>query len=796
MSVFDENLQKFENNFSISFDLSIWDVRQFGYILRIINSKNQEVDFVFVNFRGEKDLYLDFHSPITHKSIQIPVKKEELAERKWLPVQISFDLKNDQASVFVNKSKYECNSIGLSNPSRLKFVYGLYGLNLDVPRIAVKNIRITEDGKLKFTFPLNESTGEDVHDSNGTRLGHVKNAEWMINRHYYWEKKTTFSVDASTGVTYDEAENRVLIVNHDTIINYYLNYNRKENFVINKFPFRVSSGGAIYDEKSKKIYLYNLGLHNYKSLSMCIVNMKNHSAVYGNPAMENELHHHNIFLAGEQRTPYIFGGYGRHSYSDKIYSYNNKTDCWEKISFSGDSIIPRFFSAVGSGTDSSDMLIMGGIGNESGRLEHGGKYLYDLYSLDVKLKRIKKLWELNDVPVGFVPCSNLVLNENKTYFYTLCYPHHEADAFMQLYRFSIADGSYEIMSDSIALKSGNINTAVYLFYNKRVREFYSVIREYTNQHNSEVRIYSLSAPPVRRSDLNSDRQNFALSIPTGFLAIIIIILLFRFRKKIFQKQNALPRRDIIEQKERFRTSVTQKTNAIYVLGDFLVYDKKGTDISYRFSGKLKALFALILFHSRESSGISTEILTSDLWPDKDAVNAKNNRGVTINRLRGVLSDLDGISLVFHNSKWIFFFNDSFYCDFIESEAIIERLGNDKTANHDHEMDLLLNVLKRGALFCGIQEFWIDTFKQEYENKVEKLLWNYILNLYEHKKYAQLIRFSDLYFIIDPLNEDIMNLCMKAFKKLGKTKQAMILYNKFVLKYKDSMGEYPEQKISF
>lgn len=797
LSIFENKLQKFENVVSISFDLSIWDIKQFGYILRVIDEKNQEVDFVFVNFRGDDDLYLDFHSPITHKSVPIPIKKEYLYEKKWLQIKIIFDLKNDRATVNLNDSVYQCHPIGFSNPSRFKFVYGLYGLNLDVPGMAVKNIMISQDKSNEYFFPLNESQGEDVHDNKGHKLGQAKNADWIINSHYYWQEKTTLRVDSSMGVTYDNLNNRIMIVNRDTIISYSPDTDKRDYEIIKNLPFSTSSGGAIYDAHSKRCYLYNLAQHNLSTPSMAIVNMESHSVSYGNPVMNNELYHHNVFLAGDRRVPCIFGGYGQHSYTNKVFAYNIEKDIWEKISFTGDSIMPRYFSAAGPGPNPSDILIMGGVGNESGKQEHGGRHLYDLFLLDMKAMRIKKIWELDDVPVGFVPCSNLVLDENKTHFYTLCYPHHEVNAYMQLYRFCLNDGSYEIVSDSIALKSEKPNTTVYLFYNSMAQEFYSVIREYTDQHDSQVRIYSLLSPPVSQAALNvyQNTPNWYLIIILPF--VILLILLFLFRKKIFHRKETLLQQELIGSKDYLWSHpAIQKTNAIYVLGDFTVYDKKGMDISYRFSSKIKALFALILFYSNESSGVSTETLTSDLWPDKDVLSAKNTRGVTINRLRSILSDLDGVSLVFHNSKWFLTFDKTFHCDFLESTIIMDRLENDKTNSRDEDMHQLLNILKRGAIFPGIQELWIDSFKREYENKAEKLLWNYITELYEHKKYTQLIGFSELYFIIDPLNEDIMNLCMKAFQKLGKTEQGMVLYNKFVSKFKDSMGEEPKNKFTF
>ena len=90
--LFDNKLLKLNDSVRIDFELSIWDIKQFGYILRVINESKQEINFAFVNFYGEDKMYLDFHSPITHKSVQIPITKQDIEEKRWLPISIKFNL--------------------------------------------------------------------------------------------------------------------------------------------------------------------------------------------------------------------------------------------------------------------------------------------------------------------------------------------------------------------------------------------------------------------------------------------------------------------------------------------------------------------------------------------------------------------------------------------------------------------------------------------------------------------------------------------------------------------------------
>ena len=228
--IFGDKFQKFENSFCLSFDLSIWDINQFGYVFRVINAQKQEVDFVFVNFYGVDKMYLDFHSPITHKSVQIPISEEAIKQKENLHLDVCFNLKEDKATITCKDSVYTCNPIGLTNPSSLQFAFGLYGLNLDVPQMLIRDIRIQKADKKIFHFLLNESEGEFAYDKTGKIKAHVKNPEWIVNRHYYWQPNSKFELEGNASITYDEANNRILILNNPRKTKSELNQKPKATF--------------------------------------------------------------------------------------------------------------------------------------------------------------------------------------------------------------------------------------------------------------------------------------------------------------------------------------------------------------------------------------------------------------------------------------------------------------------------------------------------------------------------------------------------------------------------------------
>jgi hypothetical protein len=74
--------------------------------------------------------------------------------------------------------------------------------------------------------------------------------------------------------------------------------------------------------------------------------------------------------------------------------------------------------------------------------------------------------------------------------------------------------------------------------------------------------------------------------------------------------------------------------------------------TYMFSTKLKQVFCVILQYS-EDDGIASQRLGDILWPDKPTDKVKNSRGVTMNHLRKVLVELDGIKLIYKRGRFRF-----------------------------------------------------------------------------------------------------------------------------------------------
>jgi two-component SAPR family response regulator len=623
----------------------------------------------------------------------------------------------------------------------------------------------------------------------------VKNPEWIVNKHFYWQAKSRFHIRDKASVAYDEANNRIILINGDSILCYYPRYGTTENYKSGNILSGFNVEDAIYNPYSSRCYLFGdtavpppapVTLQNNLMLT-CL-----------HPFGEKNSAHHSYFFSSSGDL-YRFGGAGNHLYSNKISRYDNERQQWEMLSFTGDIITPRFYSAAGDGVQPDEKLIFGGFGNETGKQEHSGHNLYDLHLLNLKQKTIIRLWGFPEMPkVEFIPGNNLILSEDKKHFYALCYAHHLPNTMGHLYRFDLQNGSYDVVSDSISFISEDMNTSVNLFYSRQMNEFYAVIREFSDKGETDVKVYSLLSPPITKSRLENSvppREWYGIFIWIAALVIFLpaayMFLRYLYRKRMARRNGdaGLPH---LQQESEYDGKL-QKRSAVYIFGNFTVYDRNGVDISYRFGLKMRALFSLLLLNTNNGAGISTEELTSKIWPDKDTNGAKNVRNVTVKRLRNLLEDIEGISLLHQNSQWLFTFEPPFYCDYLEYSGLRHRLYTD-TESYPALMERLVMILRNGTLLLSVHDLGIDEYKSKEEEKLVQLLKDYINYLYVEKQYQKIIFTAVIFFMQDPLNEEILNICISAYNKLGKNGDAKILFKNYKRTYKMLTGEEYRKRI--
>jgi len=791
LRVFSSDVPEFHNHLYINFDLSLWDNAHLGYVFNLAEKDNSySLSYLYMNSSG----FLNFNIDRKSNKIQIPLDKSMLKKGKWIKVRLDFDLKNDQVNLYVNNKLYQANALGLKDDVEGNLIFGKNQFYTEVPNMAIKNLSVG-DNKKTYVFPLDEWKGTEVHDQEGDVTGAVENPVWLINESYFWKPVYRNSFKQVVGLNFNTIDQNLFIFKKDSLITF--NSESKRAIATpyqNLLPVPMVLGKSIFNERENKCYIYELfdipkGMPSTASLSMDKNNLK--WEAIGKTILPQQRHHHNMFYNLQQDTIYLFGGYGAYSYYNKFLKYDAGKDSWVEVPFKGDNITPRFFAASGSSDNPDEILLFGGYGNESGNQVVGGKQFYDLYRINLKTHTIKKAWSIRPQNKEvFVPANNLILSPDKKHFYALCYPHEIAKTEIRLYKFSLQDGSYEVVSAPIPVTSERIESDINLFFNRKTNEFYCTIQEFTDRINSSIKIYSLLAPPVSNAaylkSLAPPQNKGYLLLYLGLGVVIIlgvfVVIIIRRKPAGVLPAPEMPLTSLPMPIEKPDTG--KKQNAVYLLGEFIVYNKNGRDITYLFSPKIKQLFVLILVNSRDFTGITSKKVSALLWPDKDLAKTKNIKGVTFNHLRSIISDLNGIELTFQNDNYLFKFSEELFCDyFVVSELIKES----QWGNNDQKILEHFDLISRGTLLADMSDPWLDDFKNNYDEQLVGMIQPILVKQYDSGDLRMVPDLARLILDIDPFNDTALKYQLKGIRKQKGIEHARKVYDQFIAEYKRSFG---------
>jgi len=790
LKVFNADIPEFRDHLFINFDLSLWDNAHLGYVFNLAEKDNSySLSYLYNDGAG----YLNFNIDRKSNKIKIPLDASLLKKKKWMRVKIDLDLKGDRVSIYINNKVYQASQLGFADQMPANLIFGKNQYYTEVPNMAIRNLEVGNDSK-KYLFPLDEWKGNSIRDQNGDVTGTVENPVWLINESYFWKPVYRRSFKDVAGLNFNTLDQSLFIFSKDSLITYNAELKRVTSLAYkNTCPVPMVLGKSIFNARENKCYIYELfdvpkGMPSVAALDMNKNNLT--WEAIGKAALPQQRHHHNVFYDLKQDTFYMFGGYGSYSYYNTFLKYDKTVDKWEKVAFKGDRIDPRFFAATGNADKEDELFLFGGYGNESGNQVVGGKQLYDLFRINLKDHMVKKCWSIRPAKDVFVPANNLILSTDKKYFYALCYPHEIARTALRLYKFSVKDGSYEVVSAPLPVISERIESDINLFFNRNTDEFICTLQEFTDRKNSEIKVYSIASPPVSNvaylASLNPQKRSKIKLIYIGIAVLILmtgLVLIYRKRSsvsllKVEEDSDDLP----VAAKD-----IEKRKNSVYLLGEFLVNNKHGKDITYLFSPKIKQLFILILLCSRDGHGCTSKKISSTLWPDKDISKTKNIKGVTFNHLRNIISDIDGIELTFLNDTYLFKISDDFFCDYFFVSDIIEK----NQPGDDHLILEYFDLISRGTLLKDMPDQWLDDHKYNYEGRLIEVIQPELKKQYEAGDLKLVLEVTKLIFCIDPFSDMALKYQLKSLRRLKGIEYAHKIYDLFAAEYRRSLGtEYP------
>lgn len=790
----------FTKNFQLSFELSIRDFDTFGYVFLLKEDQGKtKYSFTYTYLDGENSTF-KFNTDGKENHYSLNLRNDALAYQ-WIPVSFAFDLQQDVLTIRIGDNEKKITSLGLKDTFCPHLFFGRYDYILDMPTFAIRNLKLEGDRSHSYTFPLNENEGEEVHTSIGKVLGTVVNPVWLINGSYHWEKLFEYSFQTPSGITFEPDSQRLIIFSQDSLLTYNLLKRQPQKYSYsNKLPVKLQLATHFMNTTDGKLYVYELNNLPLGDATVAALDLNNQEwKQTGVAALPVQLHHHDGFWDETTGKYLVFGGFGNKRFNNTFLEYDIEGDRWDTLSYSGDRIIPRYFSGMAVNKNREHIYVFGGMGNESGEQSVGRNYLHDLYLLDRKQQSVRRLWQ-NASDHRLVVARDMILTPDEKYIYALCYPEYLSDTYLQLYRLTVDDGTMKALGDSIPMRSEEIMTNANLYYNSLTHEYYCTTTEFDKKGHTVIRTYVLSAPPVSLDEIRSYGSRSSLEIRWLWIMAGIGVLLLAGGVLFVRKKRGKQRNAVLESssvlmsppvgrepdksvqgketlaKEDFESSLV-RPNAVYLFGPFTVIDRNGRDITHLFSSRLRQVFIYILLHSTHN-GVLSASLNEVFWPDKPDDKVKKLKGVTINQIRKNLAELDGVELVHDKGYFRLVFTDC-YCDYFRFRTL-------KNAEEvENELGILL---MRGKFLDGMDAGMMDHFKQKVEEFLSSFLPLEIERLYQQHKYDAVIRFCNVLFRVDPVNELALAYGMHALNHTGSSQEAILQYSLFVREYRQMMNE--------
>lgn len=780
--VFAGDAPLFRREMNISFEIRIRE-SELGHIFTLSDSLNQlDIQLIFA-----RDCFKLL--PDTRNSLVLSPRLKEKDKPLWLPV--SLQLKEDSLRMTIGD---ETCSFPLSHPVEEfapRLFFGRYGSRIDVPAMQLHNLRIYNPDR-SFTFPLDEERGDRVHDTSGKKIGEVEYPLWKTREAYYWKKHFSFSSDKILTGSFDAAQEKIYLLGQDSVFSYSLN-NRQFSSESYQTPCPIPLNlGMNFQASDGRLWFYEL--FNGKNNDSDIPAVSSYEPetgrwdIEGYDRMETQRHHHATYYQPEGERQFIFGGFGDDRFFRTLHFWNGHTARWEEFPVKNpETVSPRYFSAMGS-PDSASLYLFGGIGNQTGLLSDGKRYLYDLYKFNLSDSTLQQLWEYKSVKQDFVSARQLLFTNDSLHFYTLSYPEYISQSQLRLYKWDIREGNYQEVGDSIPICSEEIATNANLFYASGNDELICLVLEYPKTGGTTAALYSIANEPVTADMLGKYPDKEPVSFLKRSLLVAIILGIGAAVTALFVRKRKKNNKETVREElvDDFITLPERKQNSICLFGEFTVYDRQGITITHLFSTKIRHLFLLILLKDREG-GISSKAIEEYLWPEREGQNVKNIKGVTIANLRKILRNIDGIELVFTKEKYRFVFTDPFYCDYLEF-CNIPLAGGAEEQLSEEAWDTLIHILQRGAMLENQCHAFFDQAKADFENQYELLFRQCVIRSYEKRNYPLCIRCAQALSRIDLLNETALRYTVRGYLKMRRKEQAVKYYNQFLFNYKCSLNE--------
>ena len=777
-----------KDEFELSFDLKVELLKRkgnFGYIFRAINEDNKNIDLLLSNTETKNLIIV-----VGETETIIPVNDSTFSDTKWSTINIKFLLSKNELIFAINESKPTKKSADFKDKESYKLFFGANNYKefstSDVPSgIDIRDIKLRQGTKLIAHYPLNQCGGSEAIDLINNNNATVKNADWLLCYHKSWEQNLISKVNGVQLMTFDKDLGEFYLLNKKALTKYNPKEKSFKTYPFNKDTLEISlDHRIIFDHQQKKLYCYLADKNQISEFDFETKRWDNYS-LFKKQVLKQIYQHHNGLFSPKDNAIYIIGGYGQFTYQNQVKKIDLSSKSWKNIPHDNKVFKPRYLSGATIYKDS--IYILGGYGSESGKQLVNPKSYFDFLRYDIESKTFKKQYEVNKISEEMIFGSSIVIDSTNKNYYGLISDKSRSNGYLKLAQGNLSSPEFKIVADSLPYKFTDTQSFVDLFFDENAKKLY-VYTSFLNSDNlTDFGIYSLNYPHISvieatQSNSKSTTSLWTLIIIGLFISAMIALLIIKYFKK---KQIKTSEEKVISQKRKKEEPLVTLEYPIVFFGGFQMFDKKGNDLTGKFTPLIKELFLVLwLYTHKNNKGISSQKLKDLLWYDKSDKSAQNNRAVNITKLKTILKQLGDFSISKKTGYWVIENNSGILVN--DYSQLNKNLLKSKPTKED--IIHTISITKKGAFLNNLDYTWLDSFKQNITDLIVNNFMNFALKLDIEEDLDFAIDLADCIFNFDTTNEIAVFLKCKVYYIKGNHSLANDTFNKFLKEYNNLYGQ--------
>lgn len=771
----------FRKGFTMEFDMRInSDEARYGYVFRII-SGNSSIDMLSNVISGHFNLVLsDGYQAVGKMDFDtMPLTPET----GWHHVRLEVSGEGVSCSIDSVGQKISGTLPDLGDID-IRFGWNDHPVfyTTDVLSVSLREIILSDAKAVRYHWQLLRHGNDEVYDLVCGRRAEVKNGIWDIDSHCEWTYVSGMRmVSGAPLIACDMQSSRMFVATEDSLHICSL----EDGCILSSAkvsgkPVLHAGNQMVYDPCGDRLVCYSM---HGDSLAYYDFETSSWEGSFEEPWPP--LVGCCRWLDADNGLLYVFGGYGNHRYNANLVITDINNGERSVADLSG-KIYPRYFCAMCKGNDGR-LMVLGGYGNRSGLQEESPGALNDIFLIDRETCGCDSLGSFSWGRDPMIFASSMICSHDSDEVYALAFPNNRFKSSLNLVS-CVPDGTVTSHSSPIPFSFHDTDSYADLVFSRDSSKFYAIVLNTKVNGANELKVYSLSYPPVSVADIMQEpvRASYAwvwaLAAFVGICSVVAAVSAFMRRRKRLVLE--LPAAEEYADEEPVFYNIS-------LLGGLKIFDRDGNDVTSKLTPMLRQLFLYFLLRTSGSGkAVTADELNEVFWFGMEKSTASNNRNVNMRKLRVILQEIGDVSLVFNNDIITMEFGSGIRCDYLEMLSLM----NSMEKSEKNAVQLIagfLGLAGRGTLLSGYEYEWLDRYKSEYAERLISLLMKMAVDPAVSSAGVYMLRISDCILREDCLDEFAVRTKCRILYRQGHKGLSRQVYDKWCSDYRKMMDAEPE-----